>query len=172
MKKEQNSVQEDLAIDANRLEEEWLDQPSRFWKYSEQAAQARTRWEAAKRHTKTLRATIESQIRQNPEAFCLTKVTEAAISAALEQHKYILEAVEDEEAARYEMDMLYVAKDAMEQRRDALNNLVRLHGQNYFAKPFVPSSEQGGSGQWDEQIAKKADEKVQRSLKKKIKVRK
>ena len=40
--------------------------------------------------------------------------------------------------AKYEVDVAQAAVVAMSQRKDALENLVRLHGQQYFAGPKVP----------------------------------
>ena len=40
--------------------------------------------------------------------------------------------------AQYELEVMGAAVRALDQKKSALENLVRLQGQNYFAGPSVP----------------------------------
>lgn len=40
--------------------------------------------------------------------------------------------------AKYDVDMCQAACWAFQERKAALENLVKLHGQNYFAGPSIP----------------------------------
>jgi hypothetical protein len=58
-------------------------------------------------------------------------------STILTQDKY-KEATEEFLQAKYEAKIASGASRAVDHRKSALENLVKLHGQQYFAGPMVP----------------------------------
>jgi hypothetical protein len=130
--------EQEIKIDETALDIEWLDQPGLFMKYSKHLAQMRKEVDEAKQDLDIKFAEVDRRIRETPEAYGIEKVTEPAIKTAIltedeyqESQKHYLE-------VKYEMDMAQGAVNAFNQRKDALENLVRLHGQQYFAGPKVP----------------------------------
>lgn len=133
------NYEKDIEIDETSLDIEWLEQPKLFMQYSRHLADMRRRTDEMKQTLDVVKAEIDRDVREDPERFQITgKVTEGAITSAVltnEAYKAAYQAFLD---AKYEMDMAQSAVRAFEQRKDALENLVRLHGQQYFAGPQLP----------------------------------
>jgi hypothetical protein len=129
----------DLHIDEGGLDIEWLNQPSLMMKYSRELANAEREVSRMKEKLSVVRAELDRDIRLKPEKFNIdSKVTEAVISnAILLQPKYS-KASEELIDAQYEFMMMKGAVQAVQQRKDALQDLVKLHGQRYFAGPNIP----------------------------------
>ena len=134
------NYEKDLAIDRDRLDWEWLNQPQLFFRYARAATEAKTQADAAKERLELTRANLDSSVRGNPDKWGLSKPTEAAISSAILRD----EGYQDEQKvlakAQADAALLAVAVRAMEQRKSALENLVRLHGQDYFSTPREPDN--------------------------------
>jgi len=128
----------DLKIDEESLDIECLDQASLFMKYAKHYAEARRTLDEVKQNLDIVRSDIDKQIREDPEKFGIVKVTEGSIQSALlteatyniEYKKYL--------DAKYEADMASNAVQAMNIRKEMLEGLMRLHGQQYFAGPRIP----------------------------------
>lgn len=132
------NYEKDIEIDETALDVEWLEQPSLMLKYARYSAESRRALEEAKQSLDVARAEIDKQIRERPEDFGILKVTEGSIQSAIltePQYKSAYQAYLD---TKYESDMSQGAVRAFEQRKEALENLVKLHGQQYFAGPKVP----------------------------------
>ena len=128
----------DIQIRQDELEMEWLDQPSLMFKYAKNAAEMRRLLDLSKEKLDLVKAEIDKEIRTNPEKFGIEKITETVVAnSMLATFKY-KKANEEFLNAKYEVDVAQAAVVAMSQRKDALENLVRLHGQQYFAGPKVP----------------------------------
>ena len=68
---------------------------------------------------------------------------------------------------KYESDMAKGAVRALESKKDALENLVKLHGQQYFAGPKMPRDIS-----WErEQKQNRADQTVGQRLKRNNKIK-
>lgn len=128
----------DLQIDPTALDVEWLEQPRLFMKYAEAAAQAKKEVDQLKEALDVVKAQADHSIREEPEAYGLTKVTEATVLAAITQDGDVRQSLADLINGRYELEILNGAVRAFEQRKTALENMVRLHGASYFAGPTVP----------------------------------
>ena len=130
--------EKDIRIDETALDIEWLEQPRLFMQYARHSAEASRDLDKAKENLDIVKAEIDLKIRSNPEKYGLEKVTETAIQNTILTNKQYQETNQAMLDARYEAEMAKGAVRAMEQRKDALENLVRLHGQQYFAGPKVP----------------------------------
>ena len=128
----------DLMIDPDGLDVEWLNQPARYMRYSELSAQARRDVDRAKAALDVVRATLDRDIRQHPDKFSLDKITESAVQSVLVVDPKYRTASDAVIQAQYEADLLNSAVRAFDQRKSALEGLVRLQGQGYFAAPSVP----------------------------------
>lgn len=132
------NYEKDIRIDENSLDVEWLEQPSLFMKYARNAAQARMDLDAAKQTLDVVKAELDKRIRENPEHYDINKVTEGSIQSTLITQEEYKIAFENFLGVKYEADMAQGAVNAFNQRKDALENLVRLYGQQYFAGPKIP----------------------------------
>lgn len=123
-----------LSIDQNLLDKEWLNQPRFFFQYARQLADARQAYEEAKANLKLVAAEADQKVRMKLTAN-EEKITEAVVSAAVLRRNDYREAEQAVFTAKHNMDVLDAAVEALRHRKDALENLVRLHGQNYFSEP-------------------------------------
>jgi len=133
------NYEDDLRIDEEMLDWEFLDQASRMMKYCTIYAEAIKHESLAKETFDICKAGLDKDIRTDPEKFGITgKITEEMVKNTIflqadytaANHAYI--------EACYESEMAKGAVRAMDQRKEALENMVRLHGQSYFAGPKVP----------------------------------
>jgi len=128
----------DLKIDEDALDLELLEQASLFMRYAKNYAETRRVLDEEKQRLDIVKADIDKQIREHPEKFKVEKITEGAIqSAILTEGTYNI-AYKKYLDAKFESDMASNAVQAFSQRKDALENLVRLYIANYFAGPSVP----------------------------------
>lgn len=129
---------EEIMINPEILDMEWLDQPKLILKYSEMLATARVRYEKSKEKMDVYEAELALSIRSAPKDYGIDKITEQVIKytiAADEERSVLYKEVIQK---KYNVDMLQSAVNAFEHRKKALENLVTLHGQQYFAGPSVP----------------------------------
>lgn len=129
------SYREDLTIDKFSLDEEWMRQPTLFMGYAEKSAEAKSAYERAKEILDVAKAEVERKVRAEPRQHGLEKVTESAIAATVTLHPRVRAAVDTLIKAREEADIIAAAVRAMDQRKEALGDLVRLFGMSYWSMP-------------------------------------
>lgn len=142
MKKQRDTPSEeeelDLSIDMDMLDHEWLGQPKLFLKYATKLADAKKDLDVAKSSLDVVEAETNLMIREDPEKHISSKVTETSIKSAVLLHPDYMAAQRRLTKARHRVDVLQAAVTALDQRKKALENLVALHGQSYFASPRAP----------------------------------
>ena len=138
-----NDFEKDLQIDKNYLHHEWLGQPVLFAKYANMAAEAREAMERAKQKLEVTRSEIDANVRKRPADFGVDKTTENAVASAVIKTELFQSAQEEVNQARLNFNILSNAVTAFEQRKYALENLVRLFLANYWAKPAEPANGAG-----------------------------
>lgn len=129
--------EKDIKIDESNLDLDWLEQPVLMMQYSRRAAAAKIEEDLANENLKVVEAELDKKIRED-FADTGVKITEKVVQAAILthlEHKTATQAVID---ARYNTSIAKAAVQAFEHKKSALENLVRLHGQQYFAGPSVP----------------------------------
>ncbi len=134
----ENKYEQDLNIDDSALDLEWLEQPALMLKYTTLQADARRKMEYCKEKLNVTRADLDKDIRTDPDKYDLLKVTENSVTNCIitqkgykEDHKALIE-------SQYEYDVVRGAVSAVDHRKTALENEVRLFGLGYFAGPKVP----------------------------------
>ncbi len=125
-----------LNIDQNLLDREWLNQPRFFFRYAKQLADARRGYEEAKANLKIVAAEADKKVRDRATKMD-QKVTEAIVTATVQRREDYREAEQRVFNSKHNVDVLDAIVTALEHRKAALENLVRLHGQNYFSTPKV-----------------------------------
>jgi hypothetical protein len=135
------NYERDIVIDDSALDVEWLDQPSLFMKYARNAANCRQDVDEAKEGLDLAKAELDKDIREHPKKYKIgedIKITEAVVSAAIimdDKYKAAMKRMAD---AKYDLDIAQAAVSAMNQRKEALENMVKLYIAGYFAGPRVP----------------------------------
>lgn len=165
MDKEIN-YERDMSIDETSLDVEWLQQPSLMLKYANMASAAKKVVDEAKESLDVLKAQLDKQIRLDPAGFNkgIDKITETVIQNTILMLDEYKDANSEYIKARYEYEMAKNAVESLEQKKTALENLVKLHGQQYFAGPKVPRDL---SKEWEQkQHQKTSNEVVKRMIRK------
>lgn len=132
------NYEDDIKIDESSLDVEWLDQPSLMMKYARHAAQCRLEMDKAKEALELVKAELDKEIRTFPDRFGIEKITDKVVENTIPMQPDYKEAINNFIKARFESDVAYGAVKAMETRKDALENLGRLMGLQYFAGPRMP----------------------------------
>lgn len=129
-------------IDEMQLHREWKDQPKRYFKIGELLANAKRNYDEIDASLKLAKAEVDMDVRANPDAYGLAKITEAVVESAVLRSKKVQGIIEELREARHECDILTVALEAMQHRKRSLENLVSLHIANYYSAP-VANAEAG-----------------------------
>jgi len=164
-KMEENGYELDVQIDPNALDVEWLQQPSLYHKYSKMTASARMLMEQADQKQDLVKAEVDLLIRSNPQKYTGEdkKPTEAQISALVLTNQQFKEAQEAYNEARHNFNVCLGALTAIDHKKSALENLVKLNGQSYFASPSVPRDI---GKEWEEsQRTKQSAQKMSAAIK-------
>jgi hypothetical protein len=162
------NYENDIKIDCDQLDLEWLDQASTFMKYARNAAGCRKYLDEVKEKLDLVKAELDQKIRKNPKKYKIEKITEPVVSATIIQQEDFKVVNKEYMEAKYELDIAQAAVSAMNQRKEALENLVKLHGMQYFAGPKVPRELRQKREEREEQ-QKETGEKVGAALKRKSK---
>ena len=133
---------EDIKIDEFALDKEWIKQPRLFAGYCEELANADRDVGKAKEKLEVVRAELLRDIIDNPSNFGLEKTTQAMIDAVIITDGRYIEAQSYLNTLLYEKNMIQNAVRAMDMKKSALENLVKLHGQNYFSTPVSSGEHQ------------------------------
>lgn len=125
----------DPTINKHALDEEWLDQPKQYHYYALKLVEARVDEDEAKQRLELTKAELDLEVRQHPEHFNLTKVTEATVAGAILMHPEFKEHQETVSSAKHTTGIVAAAVHTLDQKRRALENLVELFGMDYFSEP-------------------------------------
>ena len=132
------NYEKDIRIDESALDIEWKEQPVLMMKYTRHAARMRQELDLAKENLELEKAEIDKEIRQHPSDFGIEKITENAVQNTIITTEQFKEANKRMSEAKFELDIAQAAVIAISQRKDALENLVKLLGLQYFAGPKMP----------------------------------
>ena len=124
-----------LEMDLNCLDEMWLEQPRLYHRYAKKLATAKQKLEEDKAELELCKAELDRDIRSNPANFNLEKITENVVSNTIitqERYRSLQAQLLD---TKHEVDVLQAAVTTLDHRKRALQNLVTLHGQDYFSTP-------------------------------------
>ena len=125
-----------LNIDQNDLDREFCKQPRLYIKYATELADARLSLDENDVRLKTIKATLDSLIRSDPSAYNLPdKITETVIASTIIMQDEYTKAQRKVHTAQYKVNLLFAMVGALDHKKSALENLVKLHGQNYFSTP-------------------------------------
>jgi len=134
------NYEDDMSIDETALDIEWLEQASLAMKYGRHYAKCRRTLTLAEEKIKVIRAELIQEANVDPDKCCnKDKPNAADIEAYYRNHQRHKDAKKEWVEAQFELNMAEVAKNEVSfTRKAALENLVTLHGQQYFAGPKIP----------------------------------
>jgi len=124
-----------LEIDEFKLDEEWVGQPRLYHAWAERAAEATYALDQAKSMLELAKATVDRDVRDNPANYGLAKITESVVANTVVASKDYQDAVKLVNEARKHNNLMAAAVAALDHRKRALENLVSLHGRDYFSSP-------------------------------------
>jgi len=133
------SYREDIFLDTDSLDMEWTRQSSLFCKYSELYANAAFERDTLKEKVEYIKAEVALDIRENPEAYGLSKVTEGSIKELVTINQKVTDITDELLLATKNANILYGVKCAFEHKKAALESLGRLYVSGYFGDPKVES---------------------------------
>lgn len=123
----------DFDIDQNALDTECQRHPKMVHDVGVLMAKAKREIAYLERDFETLRADLDSTIRNDPTSYGIEKVTEPAIKAAIATAKELHEAQDAVIEAQYRMNLLIAASRTLDHRKRNISDLIELHGRAYFA---------------------------------------
>ena len=137
----EDSVIEELydsnfPIDKHALDEEWMNQPTLYQFWSKKLGKAQTLVGQWKDHLEFKKAELDKQIRGD---FKISgeKFTETSLLSSILTHDEYQAALGSYNDALSDMRELSAIVASLDQRKTALENLVKLYGQQYFSNPYV-----------------------------------
>ena len=155
------NYENDVKISPTDLDIECLDQPALMLKYGKHKAETDKDLALEKEKLDLVRAELDKLIRESPETFGITtKITETVITNTILASDEYKEAYKKYLEVNYEHNVAKSVVDAVSQRKDMLEALIKLHGQQYFAGPSVPRDIE----QEREQKEKKVDTGIGKTL--------
>ena len=128
----------DLKINKHELDDEWERQPELFMEWGEKMATAQAEVDNLSSRLDLVKAQLEIEIRQNPEAYGLEKTTEKVIAAALVQQPDYRACEKRLNEARKELHYAKAAVTGLEHRKRALTMLVELFVRDYYSDSHKP----------------------------------
>lgn len=158
--------QNDIRINESALDVEWINQASLAMKYGEHWAECVREATRCEERIKLVRAELIEEANKDPETVLGKgiKPTGVNIESYYRNHSRHKKAKRDYVDACYERDIAEIAKkEICYTRKAALENLVRLHGQQYFASPAQPRDISIEVG-IEEERQKEANNKVAKKL--------
>jgi hypothetical protein len=129
-----------LEIDQDSLDEEWMSQPELFFKYSTKEARYEKELDEAKSEFDVVKAELDKRLRANPDKYGIKRISENAIEHAMIREAKFQDAEQAVHDAKYKYNIARAARIALDQRKFALESLVKLHGMNYFSNPRADES--------------------------------
>lgn len=133
-----NEFEQDKKIRPNQLDIESVIQPELFFKWAEKSVEAKEDHDLAILRFETIEAQLDIEVRNEPEKFNVVKITVDSVRSAVRTSPKYLAAKQEVFAAAKTASLLSKAVVAMEHKKRMIENLTKLHGQEYFAGPHVP----------------------------------
>ncbi len=123
----------DSDIDKYKLDEELVKQVRLYDKFSEKLAFAKNDHSEAVDERELVEAELDSQIREDPGKFGLSKITEGAIEKATILHERYQSALFSERKCMKAMNILQAKVNTLDHRKKALEGLVQLLLSSYYS---------------------------------------
>ncbi|MBU2177416.1 MAG: hypothetical protein KJ556_20180 [Gammaproteobacteria bacterium] len=127
------SWQDEVDINPEMLDVEELRQPKLVMKYGEMKADLKRELAACKKELEFQRAKVADSAR-----LTLPKATVDAVKDYVTQDSRIQELESELIELQHSVDVCGAVLSSLDDRKNALQDLTKLHGQQYFAGPSAP----------------------------------
>ena len=133
------NYEKDIRIDETALDVEWLEQAELAVRYGRYWSACKDKVTRAEEYIKLIRSQLVAEANDDPVKCCNKEKPNAAdIEAYYRRDKRHIKAKEEWLNALKECNDAEIVKNEISfTRKAALENLVQLHGQQYFAGPSV-----------------------------------
>ena len=160
------SYTDDVKIDKYLLEEEWENQPALYEKWSMLYAEAVDEKNTMNRKLDVHRAQVEFDIRQNPKKYGFNnKPTVGEVNAMVSIDEEVQKLTRILNKKTKQVNILNGVKEALNHKKSALENLVKLFLAGYYTKPDVPKQYRE---KIEEDLRMKSNENIKDKLSKKM----
>ena len=132
------NYEKDTRIDETALDVECLELPTLIRKYTKHQALIQNELDEEKEKLEIIKAELDTDIRTNPSDYGITKVVNEAVNNTIILNEKYQKQVKKLREIQFELNSSKGAVSAIYAKKDSLENLIKLHGQNYFAGPRVP----------------------------------
>ncbi len=129
--------EKELKIDREDLDSEWLSQPQLYFRYAKKVIEAEDELSKVKEKLDICTAELDAKIRER------AKLNDEKITEKLIENKIIKDedhsmALKEFNRSKSDLNLLQAGLKAIEQRKSALENLVKLYCAGYFSSPREP----------------------------------
>ena len=130
-----------FQIDVGALDKDWANQSALYHDYAMKLADAKLALLHAQNNLKKIEAELAVAVREDPAKFVegATKPTDELVKVAVQRHPDVVNARDAIAIATYDVEVLKAACLSLDHKKKALENLVSLHGQDYFSAPRTPT---------------------------------
>jgi hypothetical protein len=150
-----------FEVDELTVGEHWHKHADVFADIAEQHAEAKLDLAELEAELEVCEATLDLKIRKDPEKFGIEKIAEAAVKARITIDKKVQELQAEIRQQEHRVNVLSGWIKSLENKRKAMENIVTLRGQSYYAEPRV-SQEVVRAAKEQERRASKPKKSVRR----------
>lgn len=126
-----------FSFDKHKLDEELQSQPKMYFEHAVLLADARRDYEQAEAAKDLVWAELDRDIRSDPAAFGIDKITEPTVKEAITRSKRYQRAVADAIDKKHDMDVMQAGTTALDHRKRGLEKAVELYLSDYWAEPRI-----------------------------------
>jgi hypothetical protein len=131
------TIEKDLELDLYHLDEAWLNLPQLTQDWNSKAVEAELDYLNNKQAMDDLKANYDTRMRENPGEYGISKITESALSAAVNSHPEVKQITQDVFELFKTHKRIKTFCLSLATKEKALNGLTKLYEAGYFAsKPI------------------------------------
>jgi hypothetical protein len=138
-----DELDELVHLDPHNLDLEWVRQPRKVMRYALRLANAERKYAEARANYDVVCADVSLDARRNPMKYKLLKPTDEAVKSVIPLDKRCQEALREVILSKHLVDRYKGVMQALEHLKKALENMVVLHGRDYFAAPRAKDADAG-----------------------------
>jgi len=127
------AFEDDIKIDVDQLEVELLSLPELYAKYALKTADAKVRADKLKSKLDLKYAELYTLIKTSPQSYGLDKVTENAVTTTIQQQPDYQKIMAEYLQVKEDLETYRVALSSIEQKKAAVENLIKLVSIEYFS---------------------------------------
>ena len=168
-KRPEFDFEDDLAIDFDNLHIEWAKHAAIRHKYAKEVSHRDKVAKKAHEKVKVVRSILIKEAKTNKE---LKLTSDSLREAYYREHQDHKDAKDEQIESEYNLSMAWAALNAMDDRKYALQDLVKLWIRNYFATPREERMTDAGKIHLLKEIEGKKTERQREGINKKRRTRK